>query len=170
MMFAILLEYCKLGGNFLDGAVNYQDGQSEEWIGEWIQERQIPRNEHVIAIKVLIARNSKKNIVACLDLSLKRLRVDYADLYCVHYWDYMTQPGEILRALDGVVRQGKVLFTGINDTPAWEVARMNTLAECNNMTPFSVYQGKSLRERDMDRDIMPMCRELGVGVIPWGGG
>ncbi|KAJ3310466.1 hypothetical protein HDU93_005366, partial [Gonapodya sp. JEL0774] len=81
----------------------------------------------------------------------------------------MTQPREILRALDDVVRQGKVLFTGISDTPAWEVARMNTLAECNNMTPFSVYQGKyNLGERDMDRDIMPMCRELGVGVIPWG--
>ncbi|KXS20625.1 sterigmatocystin biosynthesis dehydrogenase stcV [Gonapodya prolifera JEL478] len=176
--FAILDEYYRLGGNFIDTAVNYQGGESEEYIGDWIRERKIPREDLVIATKFSIpprpgsvnhGGNSKKNMTTCLEMSLKRLGVDYIDLYYVHYWDYSTSPREVMRSLDDFVKQGKILFPGISDTPAWIVSRLNTYAEENCLSPFVMYQGLyNFGTRDMESDIIPMCKEMGLGVIPWG--
>lgn len=86
----------------------------------------------------------------------------------MHFWDHSTPEMEIMRSLDDLVRSGKVMHIGISDTPAWAVARCNTLAEHYNWIPFTVYQGKhSIEDRSMERDIIPMCQNLKLGVTPW---
>lgn len=134
--FTLLDAYYKAGGNFIDTAINYQAGESESWLGEWMQERKI-RSEIVIATKwstgyrygekgkILIntAGNSVKNLHESVKLSLERLKTDYIDLLYVHWWDYTTGVEEMMQALDVLVKQGKVLYLGISDTPAWVVSK-----------------------------------------------
>jgi aryl-alcohol dehydrogenase-like predicted oxidoreductase len=113
--------------------------------------------------------NHRKNLVQSLEASLARLRTDYIDLYWVHAWDPMTPADELMRALDDSVRAGKVLYVGISDTPAWAVARANTLAEWKGWTPFAGLQiPYSLVERTPERDLLPMAEALDLAVTPWG--
>ncbi|KAK9846064.1 hypothetical protein WJX84_004604 [Apatococcus fuscideae] len=169
--------YCDLGGNFLDTANVYQVGQSEEWLGEFIKERG-NREDLVLATKYtapmppLKTRNSngmaRKNMLQAVDASLKRLQMSFIDLLYVHTWDHSTPPEELMRGLNDLVQQGKVLYLGVSDTPAWQVSRCNALAERHGWSPFVCYQGKhNIGDRDMERDIIPMCREMGLGVAPW---
>lgn len=89
-------------------------------------------------------------------------------MHAVHFWDYSTPEIEIMRGLDDLVRSGKVMYVGISDTPAWEVARCNTLAEHFGWSPFIAYQGRhNIGDRSMEREILPMCNKLGLGVAPW---
>ena len=172
--------YSQAGGNFIDTANRYTEGTSEKYVGEFIAS---DREHCVVATKYTLfmrkddpnfSGNHRKNMMQSLDASLKRLKTDYIDLYWVHAWDYTTPEEEILRALDDMVRAGKILYIGISDTPAWIVSRMNTIAELRGWTQFAGLQIKySLVDRAVERELLPMARKLDIAVIPWavlGGG
>jgi aryl-alcohol dehydrogenase-like predicted oxidoreductase len=168
------------GGNFIDTANRYTDGTSEKLVGEFVAAE---RDRFVVATKYTIftrkndpnaSGNHRKNMVRSLEASLERLGTDYVDLYWVHAWDSFTPVDELMRALDDLVRAGKVLYVGISDTPAWVVAQANTLAESRGWTPFTALQIEySLIQRTVERELLPMARALDLAVTPWapiGGG
>lgn len=172
--------YLAAGGNFIDTANHYTKGSSEKIVGELVKGR---RAELVLATKYTLnprpkdpnaGGNHRKNLVQSLEASLTRLGTDYLDLYWVHAWDGITPIDEVLRALDDVVRAGKVLYVGISDTPAWVVSQANTLAELRGCSRFAGLQiPYSLIERTPERDLLPMARALDIAVTSWaplGGG
>src|SRR4029434_10277948 len=107
-------------------------------------------------------------MVQAVEASLKRLQTDYIDLYWVHIWDQITPVEEVMRALDDLVRQGKVLYVGISDAPAWWIAQANTLATLRGWSPFVGLQIEySLLERTVERELLPMARALHVTVTAW---
>ena len=166
--------YVDRGGNFIDTASAYTNGTSEEFIGEFAGDR---RESLVIATKYTMSRrptdpnaggNNRKNMIATVEQSLRRLRTDYIDLLYLHAWDNTTPVEEILRGMDDLVRAGKVLYLGISDAPAWQVSRMQTIADLRGWSPLVALQVEySLIERTVERDLTPMAAELGLGVIPW---
>src|SRR5260370_4867193 len=114
------------------------------------------------------AGNQRKSMVQALEASLKRLKTDYIDLYWLHIWDQITPSEEVRRAFDDLVRQGKILYAGVSDMPAWVVARANTLADLRGWTPFVGLQVEySLIERTPERELLPMAAGLGLGVTAW---
>jgi aryl-alcohol dehydrogenase-like predicted oxidoreductase len=166
--------YVEHGGNFIDTANNYTNGDAETWVGRFAAGR---RDRLVLSTKYSFrtARdpnsggNHRKSMVRAVEASLRRMATDYIDLYFVHAWDGVTPADEVLRALDDLVRSGKVLYLGISDTPAWQVARMQTMADLRGWTPLVGLQVEySLVERTAERELLPMGAELGLGVIPWG--
>lgn len=172
--------YREAGGNFIDTANRYTEGTSEKFVGEFIRPE---RDQIILATKYTSASrkgdpnsagNSRKNMVQALDASLMRLGVEYIDLYWLHAWDYLTPVEEVMRAFDDMVRMGKVLYIGISDTPAWIVSRANMLAELRGWNPFIALQIEySLIERTVERELLPMAKELGMAVTSWaalGGG
>ncbi|KZO93377.1 norsolorinic acid reductase [Calocera viscosa TUFC12733] len=181
--FEVMDAYYEAGGNFIDTANAYQEEQSERWLGEWMKARG-NRDELVIATKYSIgyrkARedakiyinftgNNKKSLRLSLGDSLEKLQTDYVDILYVHWWDYSCSIPEVMRALDDVVKSGKVLYLGISDTPAWIVSSANQYARCSGLNQFVVYQGQwSCMQRDLERDILPMCYAEGMGIAPWG--
>ncbi|KAK4504784.1 hypothetical protein PRZ48_002746 [Zasmidium cellare] len=186
--FKLLDAYEEAGGNFIDTANNYQDEQSEEWIGEWMEKKK-NRDFFVIATKyttnyvgakfgkgktVNHTGNHKKSLHVSLRDSLKKLRTDYIDILYLHWWDWSSGIEEIMDSLDAVVKQGKVLYLGISDTPAYIVSAANAYAKANGKTQFSIYQGRwNVMLRDMEREIIPMARHWGMALAPWdaiGGG
>lgn len=166
--------YLTQGGNFLDTAGNYTNGTAEEWLGEFAA---ADRESLVLATKYTLLRrpadpnsggNHRKNMIASVEASLRRLRTDYLDLLYLHMWDDLTPPEEILRAMDDLVRAGKVLYAGISNTPAWQIARMQTIADLRGWTPLIAVQLEyNLTERTTEHDMLPMARELGLGVVAW---
>jgi aryl-alcohol dehydrogenase-like predicted oxidoreductase len=107
-------------------------------------------------------------MMQAVEVSLRRLKTDYIDLYWLHAWDFFTPVEEIMRAFDDLVRQGKVLYIGISDAPAWIVSRANTMAELRGWTAFVGLQIEySLIERTVERELLPMARELDLGVAAW---
>lgn len=167
--------YANAGGNFVDTAVNYTNGTSEQFVGEFTAS---DRAHFVLATKYTLftrhgdpnaAGNHRKNMVQSLEASLKRLKTDYVDLYWVHAWDFTTPVEEVMRALDDMLRAGKILHAGISDTPAWVVSRANMLAELRGWTPFVGLQVRySLIDRAVERELLPMARALDLAVTPWG--
>lgn len=171
------------GGNFIDTANNYQAEESEAWIGEWMKKRGV-RDQMVIATKYttnfraghgdneIMANstgNGTKSLHTSVTASLRKLQTDYIDLLYVHWWDYSTSIPEMMQALNVLVTQGKVLYLGISDTPAWVVSKANQYARDHGLRQFSVYQGRwSAASRDFERDIIPMARDEGMGLCPWG--
>jgi len=162
------------GGNFIDTANIYSEGRSETFLGEFIEgdrERIVLATKYTGATRgrdVNAAGNSRKNMMDSVHASLKRLRTDYIDLYWVHARDFTTPIEEVMRGLDDLVRQGKVLYVGISDTPAWEVSRANTLAELRGWSPFVGLQIRySLLDRAVERELLPMARTLDLTVTPW---
>jgi aryl-alcohol dehydrogenase-like predicted oxidoreductase len=170
----ILELYADAGGNFIDTANKYTDGSSETFIGELLAGR---RDQFVLATKYTLQTrsgdpnavgNHRKNLVQALEASLKRLRTDHIDVYWVHARDTWTPVDEVVRALDDQVRAGKVLYVGVSDWPAWEVAQANTLAELRGWSPFIGLEIEySLAERTPERDLLPMAHTLGLGVTCW---
>jgi aryl-alcohol dehydrogenase-like predicted oxidoreductase len=166
--------YRARGGNFVDTANKYTEGTSERLVGEFIAGE---RDRIVLATKYTLSTraddpnacgNHRKNMVQALEQSLKRLGTDYIDLYYVHIWDFMTPADEVLRALDDLVRAGKILYVGISDTPAWIVARANTIAELRGWSRFIGLQVEySLLERAPERELLPMAAALDLGVLAW---
>jgi aryl-alcohol dehydrogenase-like predicted oxidoreductase len=150
------------GGNFIDTANIYTNGTSESFLGEFLKGH---RESVVLATKFTnaapgtdpnAAGNHRKNMVQAVEASLKRLQTDYIDLYWVHIWDQITPVEEVMRALDDLVRQGKVLYVGISDAPAWWIARANTLASLRGWSPFVGLQIEySLIERTVERELIP---------------
>ncbi|KAG7086751.1 hypothetical protein E1B28_002683 [Marasmius oreades] len=180
--FKLLDAYFDMGGNFIDTANNYQDETSEEFIGEWAEKRGIrdqlfiatkystifKKADPKVAQKVHYAGNNIKSMHLSVNASLKKLRTDYIDLLYVHWWDYDTSVEEIMDGLHNLVTQGKVLYLGISDTPAWVVAQANQYARDNGKTPFTVYQGQwNIMQRAFERDIIPMARSFGMALAPW---
>jgi len=172
--------FTNAGGNFFDTANRYTEGTSEKFVGEFIAS---DREHFVVGTKYTLftrkddpnfSGNHRKNMMQALDASLKRLKTDYIDLYWVHAWDFTTPEEEVLRALDDMIRAGKILYIGISDTPAWIISRMNAIAELRGWSQFVALQIKySLLERTVERELLPMARKLDLAVTPWavmGGG
>lgn len=166
--------FLEAGGNFIDTANVYTMGSSESFLGEFMQGH---RERIVLATKYTnampgadpnAAGNQRKNMMQSVEASLKRLGTDYIDLYWVHIWDQLTPVEEVMRGLDDLVRQGKVLYVGISDAPAWWVAQANTLAELRGWSRFIGLQIEySLMERTVERELIPMAGALGLGVTAW---
>jgi aryl-alcohol dehydrogenase-like predicted oxidoreductase len=166
--------YLERGGNFIDTANIYTNGESETFIGDLLQGR---RESTVLATKYTLARtpgnpnsagNHRKNLTESLNASLKRLNTDYIDLYWVHAWDQFTPVEETMRALDDAVRAGKILYVGMSDAPAWWIAQANTLADGKGWTPFVALQLKyNLIERTIEREFIPMANALGLAITCW---
>jgi aryl-alcohol dehydrogenase-like predicted oxidoreductase len=180
--FEILDIFKSLGGNFIDTANGYQDGESEEWLGEWLTSRKC-RDEMVIATKYSSAYrkhekekiqsnfggNGTKSLRVSVDNSLKKLQTSYIDLLYLHWWDYATTIAEVMHSLNDLVVSGKVMYLGISDAPAWVVAKANQYARDHGLRQFVVYQGMwNAAMRDFERDIIPMCMDEGMALIPYG--
>ncbi|KAJ3813854.1 aryl-alcohol dehydrogenase [NADP+] [Lentinula lateritia] len=180
--FKLLDAYFDMGGNFIDTANNYQDETSEQFIGEWVEKRQI-RDQLVIATKytsnykhgdssikqrINFTGNNAKSLHVSVEASLKKLRTDYIDILYLHWWDFDTSVEEVMDSLHNLVASGKVIYLGISDAPAWVVAQANQYASDHGKTPFVVYQGKwSIMDRSFERDIIPMARSMGLALAPW---
>ena len=168
--------YIDAGGNFIDTADGYTGGKSEELVGKFIADRKL-RDRVVLATKFTFSAdtenpnaggNGRKNIHRALSGSLRRLKTDYIDLYWLHAWDTITPVEEVISTLNDLVREGRILHYGFSDTPAWYVARAQTLAEKANKEPLIALQLEySLVERNIEREHIPVAQELGLGVCPW---
>ncbi|GAA4523082.1 aldo/keto reductase [Amycolatopsis samaneae] len=172
--------YVERGGNFVDTASTYTNGSAERMLGEFTRDR---RESLVLATKYTTLRrpgdpNSggahRKNLFGSVETSLRRLDTDYLDLLFLHVWDFTTPVEEILRGLDDLVRQGKVLYVAMSTAPAWEVSRMQAIADLRGWSPLVALQIEySLINRAGERDLIPMARAMGLGVTPFsplGGG
>ena len=160
------------------------------WIGEWMASKPYLRDEMVVATKYTTcftahagyenrihsnaAGNGTKSLHVSVRASLKKLQTDYIDILYVHWWDFTTSIEELMQSLNVLVQQGKVLYLGVSDTPAWIVSKANQYARDHGLKQFVVYQGKwSAADRDFERDIIQMCAAEGMGMAPWnalGGG
>jgi len=173
---AVFNRYIEAGGNFVDTADMYTGGSSEKMVGKFIKERSL-RDRVVLATKFTVngdpanpnaGGNGRKNIYRALEASLRRLDTDYIDLYWLHAWDVMTPVEEVLSTLNDLVRDGKIRHFGFSDTPAWYVARAQTLAEAGGKEPLIALQLEySLTERSIEREHIPATLQLGIAVCPW---
>jgi aryl-alcohol dehydrogenase-like predicted oxidoreductase len=172
--------YVEAGGNFFDTANIYAEGRSEKLLGKYIGTR---RERAVIATKYTLSMNPsdpnaagshRKNLFQSVHASLQRLNTDYIDLLWVHAWDHFTPIEELMRALDDLVSQGKILYIGASNFPSWVVARANTMAEERGWTPFVALQLEySLLERTIEREYFDLAPSLGLSICAWsplGGG
>jgi len=126
------------------------------------------RRDPNINQKVLFVGNGVKSMHLSVEASLKKLRTTYIDLLYMHWWDYNTGVEEVMRGLHTLVLQGKVLYLGVSDTPAWVVSKANQYARDHALTPFSVYQGQwNVMNRSFETDIIPMARSEGLALAPW---
>lgn len=169
--------FVEAGGNFIDTSNRYQESQSEQFLSELIQPN---RDRLVLATKYSLfdgfvdgndpngCGNHRKNLFRSVESSLKRLKTDYIDLLWIHIWDYTTPMEEILRALDDLVRQGKILYVGASNFPAWWIARANAIADLQGWTPFIATQLEySMLERSCEPEFLPMAHELDIGLVCW---
>ncbi|MFJ5113468.1 aldo/keto reductase [Streptomyces sp. NPDC088551] len=166
--------YVERGGNFIDTANTYTNGSSERLLGEFTRGR---RESLVLATKYTTLRrpgdpnsggSHRKSLFTSVEASLRQLDTDYIDLLYLHVWDFTTPVEEILRGMDDLVRQGKILYVAICNAPAWQVSRMQTIADLRGWSPLVASQIEySLIERTGERDLIPMAREMGLGVIPY---
>lgn len=173
--FDIMEAFGNAGGNFLDTANRYQDGMSEEIVGAFINQHD--RDYWVVATKYSLydnqtnpnaSGNNRKNMMRSVEQSLKRLNTDFIDVLYLHIWDAITPMDEVLRGLDDLVRQGKVNYIAISDTPAWMVAKGQTMAELMGWSQFVALQVEySLLQRTPERDLIPMAKHFGLTVTPW---
>ncbi len=162
------------GGNFIDTANFYTNGTSESFLGEFMKDH---RQSVVLATKYTMsapgtdpnaAGNQRKNMMQAVEASLKRLQTDYIDLYWVHMWDQITPVEEVMRGLDDLIRQGKVLYVGISNAPAWWIAQANILAQLRGWSPFVGLQIEySLIERSVERELVPMAKALNLSLTAW---
>jgi aryl-alcohol dehydrogenase-like predicted oxidoreductase len=172
--------YVERGGNFIDTANTYTGGSSERMLGEFTRDH---RESLVLATKYTTQRrpgdpNSggahRKSLFASVETSLRQLNTDYLDLLFLHVWDFTTPVEEILRGLDDLVRHGKVLYVAMSNAPAWEISRMQAIADLRGWSPLVALQIEySLINRGAERDLIPMARAMGLGVTPYsplGGG
>jgi aryl-alcohol dehydrogenase-like predicted oxidoreductase len=166
--------YVERGGNFIDTADTYSAGSSERLLAEFTREN---RDSLVLATKyTTLSRpgdpnssgSHRKNLFSSVEGSLRRLGTDYLDVLYLHVWDFTTPVEEILRGMDDLVRQGKVLYVAISNSPAWQIARMQTMADLRGWSPLVALQLEySLIERTGERELIPMAREMGLGVLPY---
>lgn len=168
--------YLEVGGNFVDTADMYTNGQSESLIGKFLKESG-NRDRVVLATKYTFSGaandpnaggNGRKNLYRALEGSLRRLQTDYVDLYWVHIWDTMTPAEEVISTLNDLVRAGKIRYIGLSNTPAWYLARTQTIAELRGYEKLAALQIEySLVERNVENEHIPAALELGIGICPW---
>ncbi|MGH2631819.1 MAG: aldo/keto reductase [Tepidiformaceae bacterium] len=163
------------GMNFFDTADVYSVGASETVTGKLLKEL-AQRDQVVLATKVCnpMGRGpnerglSRKHIMQSIDASLKRLGTDYVDLYQIHRWDYSTPIEETMEALNDVIRAGKALYIGASSMYAWQFSKAQHVAESHGWSKFvSMQNHYNLVYREEEREMIPLCREQGVGLIPW---
>ncbi len=167
--------FAEAGGNFVDTACNYTEGQSEELVGEFTA---ADRDHFVLATKYSLTSrrddpngggNHRKNLVQTLEASLRRLRTDRVDVLYLHMWDFTTPVEEVLRAMDDLVRAGKVLHVGFSDTPAWVVSQAVAVADVRGWTrPVAIQGAYSILDRGIEREVLPMAQSLGLAATLWG--
>ena len=167
--------FVEAGGNFIDTSNNYTNGTSEKFIGEFMKG---DRDHFVVATKYTLTErkpdpnfggNHRKNMMRSIEGSLKRLGTDFIDLLYLHMWDYMTPVEEVMRALDDLIRAGKVAYVGISDTPAWVISQANMLADLRGWSRFIALQAPySLADRALERDLIPMAEANDMSVLAWG--
>jgi len=173
----IMDRYLELGGNFIDTANFYTKSHSEKIIGDHLGRHPARRDRIVIATKFSgnlypgdpnAGGSNRKSVIAACESSLRRLQTDYIDLYWLHNWDVHTPIEETMAALDDLVRAGKVRYLGVSDTPAWKIAEANVTARFRGWSQFIGLQIEySLLERTVEQELVPMARELGLGITPW---
>jgi aryl-alcohol dehydrogenase-like predicted oxidoreductase len=171
----IMDRFAEAGGNFLDTANFYTAGTSERIIGNWLKQQD--RDAHIIATKYTLhdntnhpnaSGNSRKNMIRSVEESLKRLQIDHIDLFYLHIWDHTTPMDEVMRGMDDLIRQGKIIYPAISDTVAWRVSAANTAAQYRNQVPFAALQVEySLIQRTPERELIPMAKHFGMTVTPW---
>ena len=185
----LLDAFFEQGGNFIDTANTYNQGESEELIGQWMEKRGT-RDQMVLATKYSsgyvkhqtesiplqsnYTSNNAKSLFLSVRDSLKKLRTTYIDILYVHHWDAATSVEELMTHLHKYIMSNQVLYLGASDFPAWVVVKANDYARSHGLTPFSVYQGRwNAAYRDMEAEIIPMCEDQGMAVVSWaalGGG
>ena len=171
---AMLDRFVEVGGTFIDTANVYSTGASEEILGRWLQGRD--RDELVIATKVRFPMGpgpneiglSRKHILASVDASLRRLQTDYIDLYQVHAWDGATPLDETLSTLDALVKAGKVRYLGASNHTGWQLQKAVDTAVSGGWEPYVCLQPLyNLLDRELEWELLPVCLNEGLGVIPW---
>jgi len=170
----MLDRYCAAGGNFIDTANVYSQGVSEEVVGHWLRDKR--RDDFVIATKVRFGMGdgpndvgvSRKHILASVEASLRRLATDYVDLYQIHCWDNATPLEETLSTLDGLVRSGKVRYVGASNFTGWQLQKAIDLCHTEGWERFiSLQPLYNLLDRSIEWEVLPVCLNEGLGVIPW---
>lgn len=166
--------FCEAGGNFIDTANTYTFGTSERLVGEFIAAE---RNYFVVSSKYSLSLrpedpnaggNHRKNMLQAVEHSLRQLNTEFIDVYWMHAWDSVTPVEEVMRGLEDLVRSGKVLYVGVSNAPAWIISQANTLAELRGWTRFVGLQAEyNLLERTAERDLWPMARAHGIGILAW---
>lgn len=162
------------GGNFIDTADVYADGESERLVGEFVRS---DRDHFVVATKysttiepgsIVKAGNARKNLRRCVELSLSRLGLDHIDLLYLHCFDGVTPMEEIVRALDDLVSDGKIGYIGVSNTPSWRIAAANQLAQLRGWSRFCAMQVPyNLAERTVEREALPMAQAFDIAVLAW---
>ncbi len=172
--FQMLDAFAEAGGNFIDTADAYSGGRSEEIIGCWLKGKR--RDDIVIATKVRVRTGmgandiglNRKHIQSSVEASLRRLGADYIDLYQVHCWDHYTPLEETLSSLDMLVRGGKVRYLGASNFTGWQLQKAVEVSRRNGWEAFTCLQPLyNLLDRYMERELMPVCLNEGLGIIPW---
>jgi aryl-alcohol dehydrogenase-like predicted oxidoreductase len=173
----ILAAYLDRGGNFIDTANFYTNGHAEAILGDWFAAHP-GRREHVVLASKFFGNMfpgdpngggaGRGAIIAQLEESLRRMRTDHLDLYWLHNWDRSTPLEETMRTLDDLVRAGKIRYVGFSNTPAWVIARAQTMAELRGWTPLIALQVEySLLARDVEAEIVPLALDQGLALTPW---
>ena len=167
--------FVEAGGNFFDTSNTYNDGEAEMMLGQWLESRG-HRSDFVVATKVFFPVGegpndsglSRKHIFDAIEGSLRRLKIDYVDLYQVHCWDMSTPLDETLRAMNDLVRAGKVRYVGASNFVASQLDRALMLSQAHGWSRFDCLQPEySLLVRSTEWELLPLCRAEGVGVICW---
>jgi aryl-alcohol dehydrogenase (NADP+) len=173
----ILASYLDRGGNFVDTANFYTNGHSEKILGDWFAAHP-GRREHVVLASKFFTNvfpgdpngggAGRSSIRAQLDETLRRMRTDYLDLYWLHNWDRNTPIEETMRALDDLVRDGRIRYVGFSNTPAWVTAQAQTMALLRGWTPLIALQVEySLLARTVEGELAPLARDQGMALVPW---
>ncbi len=166
--------FIEAGGNFIDTANVYSTGVSEEIVGRWLNKH--TRDDIVLATKVRFPMGdgpndlglSRKHILSSVEASLRRLQTDYIDLYQVHAWDPVTPLGETLSTLDGLVKSGKVRYIGVSNFTGWQLQKAIDTSHRRGWEPFvSLQPLYNLLDRTLEWELIPVCENEGLGVIPW---
>jgi aryl-alcohol dehydrogenase-like predicted oxidoreductase len=173
----LLNAFADRGGTFIDTANSYGNGLAEEWIGEWLADRD--RDRYVVASKIYWPTHpddpnarglNRKHLRRQLDHILERLDTPYLDLLYIHRWDDATPVPEFMRTLDAFVDDGRVNYIGTSteEPNAWKVVKANELARREGYEPFTVAQPRyNLIDREIEGNYLEMCREYGLGIVPW---
>ena len=172
---AVFETYAEAGGNFIDTANLYMGGESERIVGRLVasdRERFVVATKYANAVPGASDPNAagvhRKSLTQSLDASLKRLGLDYIDLYYVHWWDFTTPVEEVQRALDDAVRAGKILHIGLSDVPAWVVSRAQAFADLRGVAPIAAMQLEySLVQRSIEREHLPLARACDIAITAW---